>query len=59
MNYATAWHEFNFAKVYPKMYNFNGPNVFPKEQLFFTYEELKQLLSVETDIKLIDIFEIL
>lgn len=26
LNYATAWHEFNFAKVYPKMYNFNDPN---------------------------------
>lgn len=31
MNYTTAWHEFNFAKVYPKMYNFNEPNEFPKE----------------------------
>lgn len=51
LNYATAWHEFNFAKVYPKMYNFNDPNEFPKEQLFFTYEEFKQFLSVETDIK--------
>lgn len=59
LNYATAWHEFNFAKVYPKMYNFNDPNEFPKEQLFFTYEEFKQFLSVETDIKWIGIFEIL
>ena len=41
------------------MYNFNDPNEFPKEQLFFTYEEFKQFLSVETDIKWIDIFEIL
>lgn len=31
LNYATAWHEFNFAKVQPKMYNFNDPNEFPKE----------------------------
>ena len=59
LNYAIAWHKFNFAKVYPKMYNFNDPNEFPKEQLFFTYEEFKQFLSVETDIKWIDIFEIL
>ena len=59
LNYATAWHEFSFAKVYPKMYNFNDPNEFPKEQLFFTYEEFKQFLSVETDIKWIGIFEIL
>lgn len=41
------------------MYNFNDPNEFPKEQLFFTYEEFKQFLSVETDIKWIGIFEIL
>ena len=34
-------------------------NEFPKEQLFFTYEEFKQFLSVETDIKWIGIFEIL
>ena len=41
------------------MYNFNDPNEFPKEQLFFTYEEFKQFLSVKTDIKWIGIFEIL
>lgn len=41
------------------MYNFNDPNEFSKEQLFFTYEEFKQFLSVETDIKWIGIFEIL
>ena len=39
--------------------NFDEPNEFPKEQLFFTYEEFKQFLSVETDIKWIGIFEIL
>mgnify|MGYP002436446345 CR=1 FL=1 len=41
------------------MYSFNDPNEFPKEQLLFTYEEFKQFLSVETDIKWIGIFEIL
>ncbi|HPE14936.1 MAG TPA: tyrosine-type recombinase/integrase [Bacilli bacterium] len=59
LNYATAWYEFNFVKVYPKMTNFNNPNELPKEQLYFTYEEFKQFLSVETDIRWIAVYEIL
>ena len=58
MNYATAWHEFNFVKVYPKMTNFNNPNEIPPEQLCFTYEEFKQFISVENDLKWRCIFEI-
>ena len=58
MNYATAWHEFNFVKVYPKMTNFNDPNEIPPEQLCFTYEEFKQFISVEKDLKWRCIFEI-
>ncbi|NLL01785.1 MAG: site-specific integrase [Mollicutes bacterium] len=59
LNYATTWYEFSFTKVYPKMTNFNNPNEMPKEQLCFTYEEFKQFLSVENDIRWICIFEIL
>lgn len=41
LNYATAWYEFSFVKVYPKMTNFNNPNELPPEQLCFTYDEFK------------------
>ena len=51
MNYGASWYEFNFTKVYPKMTNFNNPNEMPKEQLFFTYDEFKQFISVEKDIR--------
>ena len=33
------------------MTNFNNPNEMPKEQLFFTYDEFKQFISVEKDIR--------
>lgn len=59
MNYGASWYEFNFTKVYPKMTNFNNPNEMPKEQLFFTYDEFKQFISVEKDIRWICVFEIL
>lgn len=59
MNYATAWYEFNFTKVYPKMTNFNNPNELPEEQQCFTYEEFKKFISVEKDIKWKGTFEIL
>ena len=59
MNYGASWYEFNFAKVYPKMTNFNKPNEMPKEQLFYTYDEFKQFISVEKDLKWKCIFEIL
>lgn len=59
LNFGVKWHNLNFQAVYNKMTEFQDPNEFPKEQLFFTYEEFKQFLSVETDIKWIGIFEIL
>lgn len=59
MNYATAWYEFNFVKIYPKMTNFNNPNEIKKEMLFYTYEEFQKFISAEEDIKWITIFQIL
>lgn len=59
LNYATAWYEFNFAKVYPKMTNFNNPNELPPEQLCFTYEEFKQFINAEEELRWKVIFEIL
>ena len=59
LNYATAWYEFSFVKVYPKMTNFNNPNELPPEQLCFTYDEFKQFIEVEEDIKWQATFRIL
>lgn len=59
LNYATAWYDFSFAKVYPKMTNFNNPNELHSEQNFFTYEEFQKFLEAEDDIRWIAIFEIL
>lgn len=59
LNYATAWYEFNFVKVYPKMTNFNNPNELPPEQLCFTYDEFKQFIEVEEDVKWQATFRIL
>ena len=51
LNYATAWYEFSFVKVYPKITKFNNPNELPSEQLCFTYDEFKQFIEVEEDVK--------
>lgn len=51
LNYATAWYEFSFVKVNPKMTKFNKPNELPPEQLCFTYDEFKQFREVEEDVK--------
>lgn len=59
LNYATAWYEFSFVKVYPEMTNFNNPNELPPEQLCFTYDEFKQFIEVEEDIKWQATFRIL
>lgn len=59
LNYATAWYEFSFVKVYPKMTNFNNPNELPPEQLCFTYDEFKQFIEVEEDVKWQATFRIL
>ena len=41
------------------MTNFNNPNEMPQEMLFFSFEEFKQFLSVEDDLKFKCIFMIL
>ena len=59
MNYATVWHEFNFTKVYPKMTKFINPTEVEKEMMYFTYEQFKQFLSVEDNLKFRVLYEIL
>ena len=59
MNYGTKYHDLNFSKVYNRMTNFNNPNELPPEQLCFTYDEFKQFIEVEEDIKWQATFRIL
>lgn len=59
LNYGSDWYNFNFTPVYRKMTNFNNPNEMPQEMLFFSFEEFKQFLSVEDDLKFKCIFMIL
>lgn len=59
MNYATVWHEFNFTKVYPKMTKFVNPSEVDKEMMYFTYEQFKQFISVEDNLRFKVMFEIL
>lgn len=59
MNYSPVWYDFNFNKVYCKMTNFTNLNEVEKEMMYFTYEQFKNFLSVEDDLKYKTIFEIL
>ena len=59
LNYGTKWYDFNFSSMYSKMENFSDPNALPKEMEYYTYEEFKQFLSVEKDLKFKTLFEVL
>lgn len=59
LNYGSKWFDFNFMSMYSKMSNFDNPNEMPKEMEFWTYEEFKQFISVETDIRFKTLFETL
>ena len=59
LNFATKWYDFNFSSLYNKMVNFTNPNEMPKEMEFYTYDEFKQFISVEEDLKFRTLFETL
>ena len=59
LNFGTKYYNFNFTSVYNKMTNFNNPNEMPKDMDFYTYDEFKKLISYETDLKYICLFETL
>jgi integrase len=59
LNYGTKWHDLNFVHVYTKMEKFTDPNAAPTEMEYYTYEEFKQFLSVEDDLRFKAIFETL
>lgn len=59
LNYGSKYHNFNFSSVYNKMNNFTNPNEMPKEMEFYTYDEFKQFIKCETDLKYKCLFETL
>lgn len=59
LNYGSKYHNFNFSSVYNKMTNFTNPNEMPKEMEFYTYDEFKQFIKCETDLKYKCLFETL
>lgn len=59
LNYGTKWFDFNFTSIYNKMEKFEDPNAAPKEMQFYTFEEFKQFMSVEQELRYRCIFQIL
>lgn len=59
LNFGTRYYNFNFNSVYNKMTNFKNPNEMAKKMDYYTYEEFKQFISYETDLKYICLFETL
>ena len=54
-----TWYDFNLNKVYAKMTKFSNSSDIPKEMMYFTYDEWKQFISVETELQKKVMFEIL
>lgn len=59
LNFAMTWYDFNLNKVYSKMTKFSSASDIPKEMMYFTYEQWKQFISVETNLQSKVMFEIL
>ena len=59
LNYGSKYYNFNFSSVYNKMTNFTNPNEMPKEMEFYTYDEFKQFIKCENDLKYKCLFETL
>lgn len=59
LNFAMTWYDFNLNKVYNKITKFNDASDIPKEMMYFTYDQWKQFISVETNLQSKVMFEIL
>ena len=59
LNFGSKWYDFTYNGMYKKMTKFDNPNELPKEMEFWTYEEFKKFISVETDIIFRTLFEVL
>lgn len=51
LNFAMTWYDFNLNKVYSKMTKFSNSSNIPKEMMYFTYDQWKQFISVETELQ--------
>lgn len=54
-----TWYDFNLTKVYSKMTKFSSSSDIQKEMMYFTYDQFKQFLTVEDNLKYRVMFEIL
>lgn len=59
LNFTMTWYDFNLNKVYNKITKFNDAFDIPKEMMYFTYDQWKQFISVETNLQSKVMFEIL
>lgn len=59
LNYGSKWLDYNFSSLYSKITNFANPDDVHKEMDFYTYDEFKQFISVESDLKFKTLFEVL
>lgn len=59
LNFAMTWYDFNLNKVYSKMTKFSNSSDIPKEMMYFTYDQWKQFISIETELQKKVMFEIL
>lgn len=59
LNYGIKWQDLTFNNMYKKMTKFDNPDELPKEMDFWTYEEFKKFINVETDILFKSLFETL
>lgn len=59
LNFAMTWYDFNLNKVYNKTTKFSNVSDIPMEMMYFTYDQRKQLISVETNLQSKVMFEIL
>lgn len=59
LNFAMTWYDFNLNKIYNKMTKFSNAFDIPKKMMYFTYDQWKQFISVETNLQSKVMFEIL
>lgn len=59
LNWGTKMYGFDFRLFYNKITRFSNPNEIKKEMDFYTFEEFKQFISVEKDIKFKCLYETL
>ena len=60
LKYAERWYGYDFRDLYNKFDKFRDPNAIIEEGInYYTYEEFKKFISVETDLKYRVAFELL